>query len=230
MQARYRGDWAAPSPNGAHCRWNPREPARPPRHPPTCHRRCRPGPTYRRSCLAVPSREALNGCDADFVRPRRCRGTMCRRDVETFRAATRGSSRAQLPAGARALRPRAAIGTKRHTEQRGARSERPKREDGVPKREDGVPADRPHPVQRRQGGPDRAASPGADGRVASAPTTRRRTSRTSAAPTTPQHRRRLTGATPPRPTTGKGANVRPFLDQREPGRDDHHGRTGLPRA
>jgi hypothetical protein len=142
--------------------------------------------------------EPCFGTTGDLDAPYNCGHfvSLRRRDVETFKAATCRSSRAQLPAGARALRARAARGTKRHTEQRGARSERPKREDGFP-------ADRPHPVQRRQGGPDGAASPGADGRVAAAPTTRWRTSRTSAAPTTTQHRRRLTGATSRHPTTGK---------------------------
>src|SRR4030095_15361616 len=42
------------------------------------------------------------------------------------------SSRAQLPADARLIQLRAALGTKRHTEQGGFRSERPKQEDGSP--------------------------------------------------------------------------------------------------
>jgi hypothetical protein len=58
----------------------------------TGRRRWRDPPAHRRhryGILAAPPREGLNVCDADFVRPRRCRGTMCRRDVETFKAAPR---------------------------------------------------------------------------------------------------------------------------------------------
>jgi hypothetical protein len=61
------------------------------------------------------------------------------------------SSRDQLPACGRRRSPRATLDTKRQIEEGGSRSERPKREDGFPAR---------------------APHSGADGRLASAPTTR----------------------------------------------------------
>src|SRR5215475_129988 len=76
------------------------------------------------------------------------------------------------------------LDTKRQTEQRRSRSEWPKREDGFPAR---------------------APHSGADGRLASAPTRRRRTSRTSAALATysPAQSRGPAGVRPRHPRSGK---------------------------